>query len=187
MFRKRAGIVFILVLLLPVLVYTTVEAEAGPASHEKVHNVILMIPDGYSRAYATNYRWYKGEEPLMDRFFVGMMKTHSANDKVTDSAAAGTAMATGSKTNNGMISVTPDGKQLKTILEASVEAGKSSGLVATSTITHATPASFASHISAREREVDIAPQYLDKVDVILGGGKDFFTPASQGGKQRERD
>ena len=78
-------------------------------------------------------------------------------------------------------------EKLKTILEASVEAGKSTGLVATSTITHATPAVFASHVASRGSEAEIAPQYLDKVDVILGGGKDFFTPASQGGKQKERN
>ncbi|MEI2401108.1 alkaline phosphatase, partial [Paenibacillus phytohabitans] len=104
-----------------------------------------------------------------------MHRTYSSNSEVTDSAAAGTAMATGVKTNNGMISTAPDGKELKTILEAAEEKGKSSGLVATSTITHATPAVFASHVASRSNEADIAPQLLENgVDVLLGGGKQYF-------------
>ncbi|MEH7389937.1 alkaline phosphatase [Bacillus sp. JJ1474] len=138
-------------------------------------NVIFMVPDGYSASYATNYRWYKGEESILDSMLVGMHRTYSANTEVTDSAAAGTAMATGVKTNNGMISTTPDGKELKTILQAAEEAGKASGLVATSTITHATPAVFASHVASRANEADIAPQLLENgVDVLLGGGKKYF-------------
>src|SRR6185437_5658953 len=86
-----------------------------------------------------------------------------------------TAMATGVKTNNGMISTSPDGKKLNTILQAAEKAGKSSGLVATSTITHATPAVFASHVASRADEAEIAPQLLENgVDVILGGGKKYF-------------
>ncbi|WP_316252498.1 alkaline phosphatase [Bacillus aquiflavi] len=142
----------------------------------KVKNVIFMIPDGFSSSYATNYRWYKGEESVMDSMLVGMMKTHSANSEVTDSAAAGTAMATGEKTNNGMISISPDGKELYTILEAAEDKGKATGLVATSTITHATPAVFASHVASRSNEEEIAPQLIENdVDVLLGGGKKFFS------------
>lgn len=153
----------------------------------KVDNVIFMIPDGFSAAYATNYRWFKGDTPIWDDLLVGMVKTHSANSEVTDSAAAGTAFATGEKTNNGMISVSPDGKELETILEASKKAGKSTGLVATSTITHATPAVFASHVASRANEADIAPQMLERVDVLLGGGKKFFLPKSEGGEQAEKN
>ena len=153
-------------------------AEAkNPQSNEKVENVIFMIPDGYSSAYATNYRLYKGEESVMDPHLVGMHRTYSANSEVTDSAAAGTAMATGTKTNNGVISIDPDGNELKSILQAAEESGKSSGLVATSTVTHATPAVFASHVETRANEKDIAPQLLQNdVDVyILGGGKKYFS------------
>ena len=88
------------------------------------------------------------------------MKTLSEDNYVTDSAAAGTAMATGKKTNNGMISVTPDGKEVKTILEAAKEVGKATGLVATSTITHATPAVFAAHVESRGSEAEIAKQLV---------------------------
>ncbi|MDQ0340108.1 alkaline phosphatase [Caldalkalibacillus uzonensis] len=161
-------------------------ADARPQHAQgKAHNVILLIPDGFSAAYATNYRLYKGEPTLFDQMLVGMMQTSSADNAVTDSAAAGTAMATGVKTNNGMLGMTPDGKVLKTILEAAKEQGKSTGLVATSTITHATPAAFAAKVESRGQEADIAPQLLNKVDVLLGGGKQFFLPESEGGKQKE--
>lgn len=159
----------------------------GNQDTKEVKNVIFMIPDGYSAAYATNYRWFKGSEPLMDRMLVGMVKTYSASSEVTDSAAAGTAMATGVKTKNGMISISPKGKKLQTILEAASDTGKSSGLVVTSTVTHATPAVFASHVTSRKKEAEIAKQYIGKVDVILGGGKKYFLPKSQGGVLQNED
>ncbi|WP_371925834.1 alkaline phosphatase [Halobacillus sp. A5] len=156
------------------------------SSDKKVKNVIYMIPDGYSAGYATNYRWFKGEDSVFDPYLKGMMKTYSEDTEVTDSAAAGTAMATGHKTNNGMIGVTPDGEKVDSILHASENAGKSSGLVATSTITHATPAVFASHVEDRDNEAGIAPQLLENdVDVLLGGGKEMFLPESEGGEQEE--
>ena len=157
--------------------FSTPVVEANQDSKNgKVKNVIFMVPDGFSSSYATNYRLYKGEESLMDSMLVGMHRTYSADTEVTDSAAAGTAMATGVKTNNGMISTSPDGKELNTILESAEENGKASGLVATSTITHATPAVFASHVASRSDEAAIAPQLLEnEVDVILGGGKKYFT------------
>ncbi|WP_243633317.1 alkaline phosphatase [Paenibacillus xerothermodurans] len=166
--------------------FNTAEAKSDH-SERKVENVIFMIPDGYSAAYATNYRWYKGESTTMDSMLVGMSRTYSNNSEVTDSAAAGTAMATGTKTNNGMISTAPDGKQLKTIMEAAKEEGKATGLVATATITHATPAVFSSHVAARANEGDIAPQQIENADVLLGGGKQYFLPEAQGGKQKERN
>ncbi|MFA1820006.1 alkaline phosphatase [Virgibacillus oceani] len=169
-------------------VFTSAENPSSDNDHEAVQNVIFMIPDGYATSYSSNYRLYKeGDEPIWDDMLTGMMKTVSADNAITDSAAAGTAMATGKKTNNGMISMSPDGEELETILEASKDAGKSAGIVATSTITHATPAVFASHTEARNDEHLIAPQFLDnEVDVIFGGGKNIFLPDSEGGEQDER-
>ncbi|WP_019424910.1 alkaline phosphatase [Paenibacillus sp. OSY-SE] len=163
-----------------------VEAAAA-ASSGKAKNVIFMIPDGFSTAFATNYRLFKGQPSVMDSLLVGMVKTYSADSALTDSAAAATAMSTGHKTNNGMIGTTPDGIRHKTILEAAHEQGKATGLVATASITDATPAAFSSHIFSRDEESDIALQQLGKADVLLGGGKDFFLPESMGGKQKERN
>ncbi|WP_020617083.1 alkaline phosphatase [Paenibacillus daejeonensis] len=157
-------------------------AEKGSAK-----NVILLIPDGMGISYLTATRIFKGEELSFERYVKGLMKTYSADTNITDSAAAGTAMATGYKTNNGVISVTPDGGQPDSILDASREKGKSTGLVATSRITHATPAVFAAHDPSRGNEPALALDYINNVDVILGGGRDMFLPVSEGGRQEERN
>ncbi|KIL42680.1 alkaline phosphatase [Jeotgalibacillus soli] len=147
-----------------------------------VKNVILMIPDGFSSSQAAAYRWFKGENSIMDMHLVGMMKTYSANTAVTDSAAAGTAMATGEKTNNGMISMSPNGKEFKTILEESKENGKAAGLVVTSAITHATPAAFGSHVASRSDQEKIAPQLIEQdIDVLFGGGARYFSESMMKG------
>lgn len=161
-------------------------AGKGKGNNGKVENVIYMIPDGFSSDYATNYRAFKGENAVWDDHLKGMYTTHSANSDITDSAAAGTAMATGIKTNNGVIGLDTKGKKVETILEAAEKDGRSTGLVATSTITHATPAAFASHVESRNNETEIAKQFIDNdVDVLLGGGKNNFLPASEGGNQDE--
>lgn len=189
---KKAGIIVlsIAVLLLGAFtLFTSGEAEAeknagNKGNQGKVKNVIFMIPDGFNGNYATNYRWYNGGESSFDQHVKGLMQTYSADTEVTDSAAAGTAMATGEKTNNGMVGVDPDGRELDSILVAAEKAGKATGLVATSTITHATPAAFASNVPSRGDEADIAPQYFEnEVDVLLGGGREFFLPESEGGSQ----
>lgn len=112
--KKVLSIVAVSTLALGTLIGVNLPSSSAVADsghhNGKVKNVIFMIPDGYSSSYATNYRWFKGEESVMDSMLVGMHRTYSANSEVTDSAAAGTAMATGVKTNNGMISTSPDGK-----------------------------------------------------------------------------
>lgn len=163
-------------------------AHSNKEKPEEVENIIYMIPDGFDAAYATNYRHYKGEEtPVWDEFLTGMMKTDSADNLVTDSAAAGTAMARGVKTENGMIGMTPEGESPDSILEKSGNAGKSTGLVATSTITHATPAVFGANVEDRDNEAAIAPQLIENVDVLMGGGQNMFLPESEGGEQEEEN
>lgn len=144
--------------------------NAARAGDGDVKNVILLIGDGMGYAHVTAARLAQAKKLNMDVIkTTGVMTTDSANSVVTDSAAAGTAMATGYKTNNGMISVTPDGKILKTILEAAREEGKATGLVSTTRITHATPAVFAAHVLDRDDEITIAGQMLKtNVDVLLG-------------------
>lgn len=161
--------------------------NAAKAGDGNAKNVILLIGDGMGYAQVSAARLAQGKKLHMDQIkTMGTMTTASANSMVTDSAAAGTAMATGLKTNNGMISVTPDGKRLKTILEAAREKGKATGLVSTTRITHATPAVFAAHVPDRDDEITIADQMINaNVDVLLGGGKSYFVPASAGGKRTD--
>ena len=106
---------------------------------------------------------------------VGFQKTYSANSYVTDSGASGTAIATGHKTKNGSIAVDTSGKPLKSILEYAEDHGYVTGLVATSTITHATPASFIAHNVNRGDYESIASDFLKTdIELIIGGGEDHF-------------
>lgn len=161
-----------------------------PASPPRtVRNVILMIGDGMgiNQVMLARIRAVGLEGKLhLERMPVsGLIRTHSADDLVTDSAAAGTALASGVKTNNKMIGMTPDRKEYRTILEAARAKGMATGLVATSAITHATPASFAAHVRSRDSQAAIAEQLLaNRVDLLLGGGKKYFLPRSQRGSGR---
>jgi alkaline phosphatase len=151
------------------------------APHAK--NLILLIPDGMGEALvlATRYQQVGRDGRLaMDRLPVfGQATTHSENRLVTDSAAASTAIATGVRTNNGMIAQAPDGASTldRSILMLAEQAGKSTGLVTEVQMAHATPASFAASVPSRRMMNEIAEQYLaNGVDVILGGGESNFRP-----------
>ena len=146
-------------------------------------NVIVMIPDGMGtsnigalRAYLTG-----GYEIIeMDKHLVGSMISLPNNgedgNNITDSAAAGTAMATGSKTYNGSIGMSVDGEELVNLSQVAKEMGKSVGSVVTCDVGHATPAAFLAHVENRNDKNAIVDQYLDDglVDVVLGGGTSFF-------------
>jgi len=106
----------------------------------------------------------------------GLMDTASSNSLVTDSAAASSAWSSGKRVPNGHINVDDKGKSLESIGETLVKKKVRLGLVSTATITHATPAGFASNTPERNEQDKIAPQYLDRVDVILGGGARYFDP-----------
>jgi alkaline phosphatase len=112
---------------------------------------------------------------------IGFIKTYSSDNYITDSAAGATAFSTGKKTYNGAIGLDKDGKPLKTILEMAEEKGLSTGLVATSKITHATPASFIAHQPNREMYEAIAADFLNTdIDVFIGGGKKEFESREDG-------
>jgi alkaline phosphatase len=106
---------------------------------------------------------------------IGFQKTYSANNLVTDSAAAGTALASGKKTKNNVLGLDKDGERCKTILEEAVEAGLATGMVVTSSIQHATPAAFVAHQPARNLYEDITIDILNSgIDFFIGGGKQHF-------------
>jgi alkaline phosphatase len=102
---------------------------------------------------------------------------------VTDSAAAATALATGTKTYNGAIGVGLDGQPLTTILEHAKRAGLSAGLITTCQVTDATPAAFGAHVAVRTDHSEIARQFIEEsgVDLILGGGEDYWFPEGNPG------
>lgn len=158
---------------------------AGTPPVRPVKNIILMIGDGmgFTAVRATQIATVGPDDKLFMQTlpYSGLVTTHSLDALVPDSAATGTALATGYKTNNGMISVLPDDTILETVLEYAESKGKSTGLVATSRITHATPAAFAAHVPSRYMENDIALGIFNSgADVILGGGRRHFVPEPEG-------
>lgn len=139
-------------------------------------NIILVIGDGTGLSQITAGMYANGNKTHLEAFpIVGLAKTHSLNALVTDSAASGTAMACGIKTLNGAIGVDGYFKPFPSILENTEEKNYTSGLIATSSIVHATPASFYGKVKSRSQYQDIALQLMEsKVDYFIGGGKKHF-------------
>ena len=140
-------------------------------------NVILMIGDGMglSQMYAT-YTYKGGQLNMLRCEQVALVTTFSANDYITDSGAAGTALACGVKTNNGMIGMNPDSLPIESILKLAEKKGLSTGMVTSCDLTHATPAAFIANVPSRKNAEDIALQFLDTdIDVFIGGGRDRFS------------
>ncbi|MGM0589203.1 MAG: alkaline phosphatase [Bacteroidota bacterium] len=179
--------------------YSTAEAQGEETVYKfplvqstQVKNVILFIGDGTGLAQLqVGQQHLKGEEGLLavQRMPVtGIVKTYSSDNLITDSAAGATAYATGKKTRNGMIGQAADSTSWATLLELAKAKGMKAGVVATSSITHATPASFAAHIHDRDLENQIAEQMINSdADVMLGGGRGFFVPQSDSASEREDD
>lgn len=113
----------------------------------------------------------------------GMMDTPSSDSLVTDSAAACSAWSSGQRVPNGHINISDKGAALESIGETLASTKVRLGLVTTSTITHATPAGFAANTPDRNDEDAIAPQFLGRAEIVLGGGSKFFDPAKRKDKK----
>jgi len=112
---------------------------------------------------------------LMKFPIIGIHNCQPSEGLITDSAAGATAFSAGIKTFNGAIGVGPDSSSHQTILERCEELGMATGMVATSTIVHATPASFIAHRPSRKQYEDIAADFMDtEIDYFVGGGKKYF-------------
>lgn len=164
--------------------------EAELNNNAEIKNVIFLIGDGMGVSYTSAYRYLKDdpttpivEKTAFDYYLVGQQMTYPEDPEqtITDSASAATAMSAGVKTYNAAIAVDNDKSNVKTVLEAAKETGKSTGLIATSEITHATPAAFGAHNENRKNMDAIADDYYNelingehKIDVLLGGGKSNF-------------
>ena len=123
----------------------------------------------------------KGHLNIAEFNNIGFAKTYSASDYITDSGAGGTAISTGYKTYDQAIGMDNDTIPRTTILEHAEKNGKATGLVATSQITHATPASFIAHQIDRYMYEDIATDFLKTdIDVFIGGGRDHFNNRKDG-------
>lgn len=152
------------------------------AQSPEVKNIIFLIGDGMGLAQVSGVSVAAKAPLAIERATViGLAKTTSASHYVTDSAASGTALATGFKTTNGVIGLDPQGQPLDSILLYAQGSGRSVGVVATSTITHATPAAFVARNPARRDQEGIALDFLRvRPDVFIGGGREFFDQRKDG-------
>ena len=145
-------------------------------------NIILMIGDGMGLAQVYSGMTANGGHLFLENFKnIGFSKTYSSDKYVTDSAAGATALSSGVKTYNGAIGVDPDKKPVVNIVEMAIKKGLKTGLVSTSSITHATPAGFIAHADSRKSFDDIALDFLkNDIDVFIGGGIKYFEKRKDG-------
>lgn len=168
----------IVLLSLIMLVFTGLVGAAAPKY------VFYFIGDGMGASQRQSAQYFlqseKGEEAKLTMNMLpvaGMITTHSSDSLVTDSAAAGTALATGYKTDNGVIAQLPDGRNVKTLMELARDKGMAAGIVTSTRLTHATPATFVSHNESRYNADQIADEYLESgVEYFAGGGYRYFVP-----------
>lgn len=167
-------------------IFMLLAGVAGAGEEGVAKNAILFIGDGMGPAAVTAGRLFTGGSTgllAMEQLGVsGFSRTYSANQFVTDSAAGGTALASGIKSYNGAIGVSdpatdPSGKSrhVQSLADLALAQGKSVGIVTTSRVTHATPACFYAHMDSRNLEPDIAAQAVGKgLTVLMGGGRSMF-------------
>lgn len=164
--------------LIMVFALATACGQPGQATEEPTENLIVVIGDGYSEEHIAAASHYYYGEPAEFEFLSlpvsGEITTDSASSDITDSAASATAMATGRKVDNGVLSqaIPGDGADLETTVQFAKSRGKLTGLVSTSFITHATPAAFGAHTESRANYESIAEDYLteSRPEVLFGGG-----------------
>jgi len=177
---KRKFFIFIIIIFVAGLKIHSQDQEYPKSftleNYKRPPNIILMIGDGMglSQISAGMYS-NKNSSALEEMEYIGLSKTHSYSQLVTDSAASGTAMACGLKTYNGVVGVGPKNQQLESILEYCSSKDYSTALIATSSIVHATPASFYANVNSRKQYEDIALQlrYHD-INYFIGGGRKHF-------------
>ncbi len=144
--------------------------------NKKPKRIILMIGDGMGLQQVTAGMYGNNDKLNLERSTsIGFHKSYSADNLIADSAASGTAMASGIKTNNGYIGVDEEGLPVKTILEEAKEKGISTGIITNASFTFSTPAAFVAHTTSKEDQENIASFYLEtEVDFLVGGGKKYF-------------
>ena len=159
-----------------------VQNYVQPTRKKAPKNIILMIGDGMGLAHVYSAMTANGGHLFLENFKnIGFSKTYSSDNYITDSAAGGTALSSGIKTYNGAIGVDPDKKPVTNIREMAEKKGLKTGLVSTSAITHATPASFIAHVSSRGSYEDIALAFMTtNIDVFIGGGRKNFEERKDG-------
>jgi len=150
--------------------------ETSTTKKEAPKNVILLIADGTGLTQVSTAFYFKESDPNYGRFkHIGLINTSSSSHNITDSAAGATAFASGVKTYNGAVGVLPDSTSVENIVEVISKKNIKSGVIATSSITHATPAAFYAHAISRGMAEDIALDMVaSDVDFFAAGGLKYF-------------
>lgn len=145
-------------------------------------NIILLISDGTGLSQISAAFYYKNTPVHYQRFQnIGLIKTSSSRQKITDSGAGATAFASGVKTYNGAIGVADDSTSVRNLVEIASQNNLKTGVIATSSITHATPACFYAHVHHRNMAEEIATQLpTSELDFFAAGGLQFFNQRLDG-------
>lgn len=158
---------------------TAADENSLPATR----NMVLFIGDGmgigHVSAAADLLERPGGTLAMMDTPFVGLVRTWAADTLITDSAASGTSLATGFKTDKAMVSLLPDGSTPRTLLEAAERQGMLTGIITTSGLVDATPACFTTHVDHRDRYEEILEQMFESTSSVLIGGDFLFRDKAQ--------
>ena len=166
-----------ILLLLALSLTLSYSADAKRPKQPKVNNIIYMIGDGMGLGHISMLQLENKYAPTTFDAAqnIALIKTYSANNRVTDSAAAGTALACGYKTNNSTLGQTPDGTHIESIIAKAEKQNYASGLVVTCYLQHATPAAFYAHVKSRGENDEITKWfYKSDIDVAFGGGMKYF-------------
>ncbi len=167
-----------LLLIIPVAIIScSTEKQSDNLDLKSNPNIILLIGDGMGLSQLSA-AFYYGETPSNFARFneIGFINTSSSSDKITDSGAGGTAFAIGEKTYNGAIGVNADSISIPNIVEILSKENYNTGIISTSSVTHATPASFYAHVTSRGMQDEIAEQLVESdIDFFAGGGTSFFS------------
>jgi alkaline phosphatase len=163
--------------------YTTVTSTvyvptyASDRKKTKVKNVILLIGDGNGLSQISSAVLANGGSLTLTQLkSIGFIKTQSADDFTTDSAAAGTALAVGVKTNNRAIGVNAENQPVENLTEILTAKGYNTGVITTDHITGATPGAFYAHQQDRDMVKSIGEDLLtSKLSLFVGGGRAEFT------------
>ena len=153
-------------------------------AQSEVKNVILLIGDGMG--LAQSYAAYLANDKSLSIYtmpYTGLSITSCADREVTDSGAGGTAIATGHKANYKAIGLDKNNTSHPSLLKIAKQYGKSTAIVCSCDLTHATPAAFVANVKNRDLQEQIALSYLEEYcDIALGGGAERFT--SKGRKDK---
>ncbi len=169
--------IYLLIFIPTAIISCSVERPGDEYDSNNHPNIILLIGDGMGLSQLSAAYYYGELESNFSRFKeVGLINTSSSSHKITDSGAGGTAFSCGEKTYNGAIGVSSDSSSIPNIVEILSEQNYNTGVISTSSITHATPACFYAHVVNRGMQDNIAEQLVEsEIDFFAGGGTSFFS------------